>query len=90
MLIFKEKINSVRADEFPYNEASFQNGQALYLLRKIVSESGFYVLISIFGIKGQCGTQKGIVSSFLGKKEDFTFHLENILTNGGGIIATAY
>lgn len=38
-----------------------QNGQALYLLRKIVSESGFYVLISIFGIKGQCGTQKGIV-----------------------------
>ncbi|KRF59052.1 hypothetical protein ASG97_21565 [Bacillus sp. Soil745] len=67
-----------------------QNGQSLYLLRKIVSESGFYVLISIFGIKGQCGTQKGIVSSFLGKKEDFTFHLENILTNGGGIIATAY
>jgi hypothetical protein len=23
MLIFKEKINSVMADEFPYNEASF-------------------------------------------------------------------
>jgi hypothetical protein len=38
-----------------------QNGQALYLLRKIVSESGFYMLISIFGLKGQCGTQKGIV-----------------------------
>jgi len=50
-----------------------QNGQALYLLRKIVSESGFYVLISIFGIK-----------------EDFTFHLENVLTNGGGMIATTY
>jgi hypothetical protein len=37
MLIFKEKINSVMADEFPNNEASFANGQALCSLGKIVS-----------------------------------------------------
>jgi hypothetical protein len=37
-------------------EHPLQYGQALYALREIVSESGFYVLISIFGI-----TQKGSV-----------------------------
>ena len=83
MLILKEKINSVMADEFLYNASFAKRSGAVFVAFLCVN---FYIWNkgSVRYTKGNC------VSSFLGKKEDFRFHLENVLTNGGGLFETTF